>query len=137
MHRTAQTAPGPGLSYVGGGGASPQEPPPGRRGGPGCCSFCLLPWLRVVLFAAASGVSTLGLRSACARDKQFRGEGGGWRSMGITGWRAGSVPGPGTALLPSSGRWGRAGGLQRPSPEGGTGSGAGATAALPLLPEGW
>ncbi|XP_039080088.1 uncharacterized protein LOC120225964 [Hyaena hyaena] len=147
LARPAPEAPRIRLSGRTGGGARAREPPPGRRG--------RSPWvltppplLPAVLAAAASVVSMPGLGSAGAWDAQSGAAGGGGLGVGIAVGRirVGTALGLGAreagAARRGLARCGcpapvRAVGpdrvLRRPSLAGGTGAGASAPAALPLL----
>ena len=146
QRRTAQTRPGPGSSDSrrGRGRSRRVEPPPGGGGGPhGSCSASPLSpggprrrgvWGEFVgpplRRCPGRRVSRGGRLAPC----------GHCRAAGRVGPRVAARrarAGPRRAVLPPPGRRGRAGGLRRPSPAGGTSSGEGTTAALPLLPEGW
>lgn len=146
QRRTAQTRPGPGRSDSrrGRGRSRRVEPPPGGEGGPhSLCSASPL---------SAGGARRRGVWGEfvgpplhrCPGRKVSRGGRrapcGHRRAAGRVGPRVAARrarAGPRRAVLPPPGRRGRAGGLRRPSPAGGTRLGEGTTAALSLLPEGW
>lgn len=134
------------LSGRAGGGARTREPPPRRRG--------RSPWPLSPPLRSPGGAGRGRVRGECAgpgppgrlgRAIPCGGAvaGAAWASpWGALGWvragaeRAGGRRGAarlGGAVLPQPQRWGRTGGLRRPSLAGGTGSGVRATAALPPL----
>lgn len=130
-----------------GGGARTREPPPRRRGrsprplsppllSPGgagrgrVCGECAGPGLR-----GAWGAQSRAGERWRARRGHRRGVHSSGSALGLSARGAGAAR-LGGAVLPQPQRWGRTGGLRRPSLAGGTGSGARATAALPSLSAG-
>lgn len=91
-----------------------------------------LPFLPAMLAAAGPGVSKPGLGSTGGREAQFPAQGGGGLRVGIARRQALGRPGLSGrpwAVLPHPKPRGPAGGLRRPSRDGGT-------LALPLPPAG-